>query len=337
MYSPTGINSTSLADYNSYTDNREATVFAALYANDLQVKLPSIYSFVNNAQVANYTNKNLGSGVNIVDGWWQIARAMGEDDKFFTEPLDVVVSDGTLRLGVKSLSGNPSSNWVLIGSFSLEYLGVDRITLDEEATSVPASSGYAHVTLNRAFNQGWNAVCLPFDVPASSSLLAGAEVAQYNRDVNTDGNVVLQFTTTDHIVANTPYLVYFPQAVAQGQVFEAVNFNPQEVKTVGTTFDFMGTYTNAAVVNAGDYVISNGKLAKASTAITLKGTRTYFKLKTAAPVRSLSMTIDDEDVSGIGQLFIDESSTDTYNLQGQKVNGRSAHGVYIQKGKKIVK
>ena len=337
MYSPTGIGNTSLSDYNSYVSNGEATVFAALYANDQQVKLPSIYSFTNATQVADYTYRNLGSGVNIVDGWWQIARAMGEDDKFFTEPLDVVVSDGTLRLGVKSLSGNPSSNWVLIGSFSLEYLGVDRITLDEEATSVPASSGYAHVTLNRAFNQGWNAVCLPFDVPASSSLLAGAEIAQFNRDVNTDGHVELQFTTTDRIVANTPYLVYFPQAVSKDQVFEAVNFNPQEVKVVGTTFDFMGTYTNAAVVSAGDYVISNGKLAKASTAITLKGTRTYFKLKTAAPVRSLSMTIDDEDVSGIGQLFIDESSADTYNLQGQKVNGRSAHGVYIQKGKKIVK
>ena len=342
MYSPTGISGTSLNDYNNYVANGDATVFAALYANDNSVKLPSIYSFVHNAQVADYTWRNLGTGVNIVDGWWQIARAMGEDDKYLTEPLDVVVSDGKLRLGVKSLSGNPSSNWVVIGSFSLEYLGVDRILLDEEAESMPVSNPYAVVTVNRAFNEGWNAVCLPFDVAADNPLLDGAEIAQLDRDVNVNGNVELIFTTTDHIEANTPYLIYFPQAVAANQVFEYVNFIPQEVKVTGTTFDFMGTYTKSPVVNAGDYVISGGKLDKASTDITLKGTRTYFKLKSPDAVRSVSMSIDSEYVTGIDASLNDKGEMRNekfYDLQGRKVSkaeGLRSKGLYIQNGKKII-
>ncbi|MBO7140081.1 MAG: hypothetical protein J6W19_05860 [Prevotella sp.] len=342
MYSPTGIGNTSLADYNNYVTNGDATVFAALYANDNTVKLPSIYSFAHNAQVADYTWRNLGSGVNIVDGWWQIARAMGEDDKYLTEPLDVVVSDGKLRIGIKSLSGNPSSNWVVIGSFSLEYLGVDRITLDEEATSFPESSDYAIVTVNRAFNEGWNAVCLPFDVEASHPLLAGTEIAQFAGDVNTNGNVEVRFTTTDHVEANTPYLIFFPQAVAANQVFDYVNFNPQDVKATGTTFDFMGTYVKAPVVSAGDYVISDGQLAKASTDIMLKGTRTYFKLKTPDAVRSVSMTIDGVNTTGIEATLNDKGqmiNEKYYDLRGRKVSkveGLRSKGLYIQNGKKLI-
>ena len=133
MYSPTGGNSCNSTDYNNYVNNGDATVYAALYANNEQVKLPSIYSFTSPTPVADYTSRNLGS-VSIVDGWWQIARAMGEDEKFLTEPLRVRVTDGKLRIGIKSLNGNPQSNWVVIGSFSLKYLGTAPVEPTEIST-----------------------------------------------------------------------------------------------------------------------------------------------------------------------------------------------------------
>lgn len=148
VYSPTGIGGTSLSDYNSYDTNGDATVFAALYANNEQVKLPSIYSFTSPSPVADYAYRDLGGSVSIVDGCWQIARAMGEDDKFLTEPLRVTVTDGTLRVGIKSLSGNPASNWVVIGSFSLRYLG-----FDDEMTSIEgaAPNDNGQMTNHRVF------------------------------------------------------------------------------------------------------------------------------------------------------------------------------------------
>ena len=155
MYSPTGIGNTSLSDYNKYMSDGESTVYAALYANSRQVKLPSIYSFTNATKKADYTYLNLGTGVNIIDGWWQAARAMGEDDQFLTEPLRVVVTDGTLRIGIKSLSGNPSTNWVVIGGFSLKYLSTDTT---EEATEIvdnnrePITNNREQITNNRYYD-----------------------------------------------------------------------------------------------------------------------------------------------------------------------------------------
>lgn len=127
-YSPTGLGSTNMNDYNDYVANGQNTVKAVLYANGEEVKLPSIYSFTNDTQKADYTNRNLGSGVNIIDGPWQAARAMGEGDDngnevYQTDWLRVDVAGGSLRLGIKNTEGNPSSNWVVIGNFSLEYLG----------------------------------------------------------------------------------------------------------------------------------------------------------------------------------------------------------------------
>lgn len=128
MYSPTGLNGTKMSDYNDYVTNGQNTVKAVLYANNEQVKLPSIYSFTNDTQKANYTNRNLGTGVNIIDGWWQAARAMGEGDDngnevYQSDWLRVDVAGGSLRLGIKKTEAGASTDWVVIGNFSLEYLG----------------------------------------------------------------------------------------------------------------------------------------------------------------------------------------------------------------------
>ena len=123
LYSPTGGGSLNSTDYSSWNSNGASTVKAVLYANNEQVALPSIYSYTNTESKANDTTKDLGNGKYAIDGWWQAARAMGEDDKFLTDPLRVDVAGGSLRLGIKNTDGNPSSNWVIIGSFSLEYLG----------------------------------------------------------------------------------------------------------------------------------------------------------------------------------------------------------------------
>ncbi|MBQ8466212.1 MAG: hypothetical protein IJ546_00785 [Prevotella sp.] len=244
-----------------------------------------------------------------------------------------VGSNGELTLGVES-PNITGGHVVIFDNFRLEYLGIDKITLDENATSTPASNDFATVTVNRAFNQGWNAVVLPFDAEAFD----GAKIAEFDSETtDANGNVTVNLKEAASFKANVPYLVNFPAAVAAGKVFEGVNFAPAEVKVSGTYFDFVGTYTAGEVVKAGDYVISGGQLKKASADINLKGTRSFFQAKTATPVRSLTLSFDDGTTTGIqvmdnGQLMI---GNNVYNLNGQRVE-KTGKGLYISNGKKVV-
>jgi len=233
----------------------------------------------------------------------------------------------------------PAGNYKLVFTADTDAhtltLTVTRlVTIDENAESMAAAGNNVNVTLARGFNEGWNAVCLPFDAEAFD----GAKIAEFDSEaVDGDNNVTVTLKAADSFKANVPYLVYFPAAVASGKVFEGVNYNPQAVSVAGTYFDFVGTYVKADVVKAGDYVISGGQLKKASSAINLKGTRTFFQLKNAA-ARSLKLNFGEEVTTGIAELkaYGNENSDKCYNLNGQRVKTPSK-GLYIVGGKKIIK
>ena len=133
LYSPTTIQGASYTDYLDYLANGESTVFATLYANEGEVKLPSIFSYTT-AENTETTTGEYSTLVNpeneeehiCIIGWFdQAARAMSEDDRFYSDPVEGNVTDGLLRVGIHNLEGNPTSNWVIIGNFEVQYLGND--------------------------------------------------------------------------------------------------------------------------------------------------------------------------------------------------------------------
>lgn len=249
-----------------------------------------------------------------------------------------IPGDGTNQNFIFGTNEYPAGNYKLVftvntSTHSLTLDVIRKITLDENATTVPAAAENANVTLNRAFNAGWNAVVLPFDAEAFD----GAQIAEFDTETaDVDNNITVKLKKADSFKANVPYLVNFPAAVAAGKVFEGVKFEPAEVKVSGTYFDFVGTYTAGEVVKAGDYVISGGQLKKASAAINLKGTRSFFQAKTSN-ARSLTLTFDDGTTTGISEeLRVNsEEFAPVYNLNGQRVENTSK-GLYIKNGKKVV-
>lgn len=349
MYSPSGINSTSLNDYNDYVSRGDATVFAALYANDVQVKLPSIYSFTNATQVADYTYRNLGSGVNIVDGWWQIARAMGEDDKFQTAPLRVFVTNGQLRIGIKSLSGNPSSNWVVIGSFSLRYLG-EYTTIDEDVAYTPIAKNNAFVNVKRTITAStatkpvWNSLVLPFALTAEQTKAAfgsDVEVAEYSENSASASDATVCFDTkaSPTIEANVPVLIKTSTA-GTSYFFSGVNMETTAApKKTGRNFDFTGSYATINPLPADCYFVNGNSLYKSAGQTRLKGTRAYIAPHAGlAGARITGFELDGENVSTAIRLTdaAGRQAAAVYNLNGQHVAGPTVKGIYVVDGKKRV-
>lgn len=315
LYSPTGINSTNINDYNNYKNNGQSTVKAALYANKEQVPLPSIYSFTSPTPVADYAARDLG-GVSIIDGWWQAARAMGEDHQFHSAPLRVIVTDGTLRLGIKNTSGSPSSNWVIIGSFSLKYLGTP--------TALPvtvSSKGMA-----------------TFSSPYALDFSGATDIKAYRAEKAAAGTVTFQPVTK--APANTGLLL-----VKEGGATEEIPVI-DEAPAVGDNLLVATVTTTTLPSEAGflNYVLAekSGSFGffRAANNYRSQAGKAYLRINESdAPTsgaKGLTLNFGDETgVTGPVQDNDDNQNTPLFNLAGQRVS-KAYQGIVIQKGRKVV-
>ena len=353
LFSPTEESGLCKADYDDYVANGDATVNGYLYANNEQVKLPSIYSFTSSTPVANYAAKALvDGGVSVVDGWWQAARAMGEDNKFLTKPLYVCVTNGQLRLGIKEVNNtNPfKSHWIIIGSFSLKYFGLGT-TIDEDVSYTPVAKSNAFVNVKRTITAStsakpvWNSLVLPFALTAEQTRAAfgdDVQVAEYSENSAEGNNATVNFDTKSSptIAANVPVLIKTSTAGSTfffGGVNIAASASP---KKTGTNFDFVGSYTTINPLPDNCYFVNGNSLYKSAGQTRLKGTRAYIAPKSGSSnARIVGFSLDGETIStGISSMHNSECImyNDVFDLQGRKVSKQAQKGVYIINGKKVV-
>lgn len=206
----------------------------------------------------------------------------------------------------------------------------------------------AALTVERAFNEGWNAVVLPFVLTQEdiiSTFGEGSAVAYFNGDIeDASGNVSVSFDKYEEdLAANKPYLIYVANAVSnptfENKTLVDPNWAELKADVSGTVFDFMGTYTKINA-EAGDMFISGGTFKTATSNNKVRAFRTYLKSKSQG-ARSVSIFIDGDEVSVATPTGIENASDDTtingnvYNVNGQRVNKDVKHGVYIVNGKKV--
>ena len=200
------------------------------------------------------------------------------------------------------------------------------------------------ITSNRQFKAGWNAIYLPVYVSAEEVTAIfgeGAEIAYYAGDVaDASGNVTAKFGKRGEgsIEAGVPYLLWCENAV-NGFELTGREIKADEWSTTGTTFDFVGTYSNVTAA-AGDYFIKGGEFVKATTNNTVKPFRSYLKLKDGqSAARSLNFVFDDQTTTELIEGLEIEGQTiveGVYNLNGQKVQNMNRKGLYIINGKKVM-
>jgi len=232
--------------------------------------------------------------------------------------------------------------------------------MTEAATRLAATTaGTDRMTLTRTFVQGWNTICLPFDVAAADVIAAvgdGVEVAAFAGTATVGDVTTVNFeVVTSGIAANTPYLIYVPQAMQETPAtFTGIVTAETSLAVApdGSLFAFTGSYidTNDAIA-AGDYILTAGSTFRQAVGSNrLRPFRAYMKNLSPASVKAASVALT---VSGsqTGINTIDNSQLAIHNddviydLQGRHIMTSTKDqvqrtslpkGLYIINGKKIL-
>lgn len=217
--------------------------------------------------------------------------------------------------------------------------GKDFTVVNDQQAVTADEVGTKDVILNRSFAQGWNTVCLPFNVKPTE-IAEGAKAQEFS-SVNANA---LNFTEVTEMQANTPYLFFAPQAIASGKVLENKNVVEGVAQSVTKEgYTFCGTYTLTDM--EGKYGVANvegvQKIMRGAAGSSLAGTRAYFTT-TNTKANGMRINLGDNGITGINQINAEnvQNAAAVYNLQGVKVSNHGTTnlpaGIYIMQGKKVI-
>lgn len=274
------------------------------------------------------------------------------DKESWTSVKSFTYSEFTTSAKTYSFKGIPSGNYYVkfeICDIAIDWVygfvlapETESLVLDETAAPTALAKGVQDVVLKYTAKAGWNTIALPFNVSDLSIFGTGAKA--YELKGYQEG--ALQFSPATTLEASKPYVLYVetPAEANGNYLFEAVDVTETDPATIvvgnipmGDYAQFFATYAPmAAGTMTGKYgvVPSTGKIQKGGASATMKGFRAYFQLPAGA--NNARMIIDGEEVTSISAInAIGQDNNAAYNLNGQRVN-RTAKGIYIVNGKKIV-
>ena len=238
-----------------------------------------------------------------------------------------------------------------------EYPNEDRI-------SDNLSAATADVTLfGRTLykDESWNTLCLPFAVNSfDGTPLEGAEVRTLESASFSNGTLTLNFSDgLDAMEAGKPYIVKWASgANLKNPEFtgvQLVDATPEIVfDNIGMTFK--GVYSPFAF-EAQDksklYMGNANTLYYPKKAMTIKAFRAFFdlgdnliaaELSTSAGAKEITnfvLNFGDGETTSLNEelrMKSEESVGDWYSIDGRRLQGEpTAKGVYIHKGKKVIK
>ena len=219
------------------------------------------------------------------------------------------------------------------------------------------------VSFTRDFTTNWEAIYLPFSLKYED-WKDDFEVARINGihqyDKNDDGRIdktELEFVkmTDDEsvIYPNTPYLIKAKKAgektlsVENTTVYKA-DVNQIECSTTTEKFIFRGNYRriiSLVIETEGYYIIENGQLNN-KPVYSLGSYRWYMKrenrnsaygINNNNTAKEISIRVVGEETTGIANIQLTSPNTQTYDLNGRRVNENNLKpGMYVKNGRKFV-
>ena len=204
--------------------------------------------------------------------------------------------------------------------------------------------GYeANVTLTRTLQAGsWNALTLPYDIPADVLGLTVKELTGATLDGST---LNLTFEDATSIEAGKPYLVKVENDLDFSKLAMANVTVSKTLQPVTSTYvDFVPTLGKTTIEGSDPksvlFMTSDNTLKSASELPAyMNGFSAYFQLKgDAVNATSFNLDLGEGEATGIKSMDIEHSTLNIehcYDLQGRRV-AQPKKGVYIQNGKKVV-
>lgn len=284
-------------------------------------------AFVKNATGVLYANDE---EVSLEAATYDDTRLAAEafNDGLYVTSVDVWVSDGTLRLGVRA-EQTAAEQWCVFDNFVLTYYGTDLILEDGQAMpEVNADMQVASVSYDRNVEADrMISFILPVAVPVENLNGTAYELSSVNGDI-------LSFTEVSGTTeANKPYILV---PAADGKMLTDVTdvllpATPASLSVTVAGVEFFGTYTTQSV--SGVYGLSEGKFVGVNSG-TLRPYRAAIRV--ASGVKAYTINLDDS-ATGINNLKANFDQNDAiYNVAGQRLH-QVQKGVNIINGKKIIK
>lgn len=238
---------------------------------------------------------------------------------------------------------------IFIGFFGMKIHVLFAPTVDIDGTTdVKAiEPGMKNIRFTRPLKNGWNSICLPFNMSAfdfeNSTDTKLQALASY------DGEV-LNFEEVENLEANVPYLVYITGDNTEDGMFLGFNIGtevfaaePQAQCRGG--FCFQGNYTPSFPMRnrygVADYS-DKGQgqfIQKGGEKSTLPATGAYFTASGKPASVKLNLGGEVTSINSNGVITSDSASAPVFDLKGVRVSNGSLEGLpkglYIQGGKKV--
>ena len=218
------------------------------------------------------------------------------------------------------------------------------------------------VSFTRYFSGDWESICLPFSLEYKD-WKDDFEVARINGihqyDDNDDGNIdrtILEFVKMKNddsvIEPNTPYLIKAKKAgektisVENTTVYES-KANSIECSTTTEQFTFTGTYKRISyfdIIWNPPYVLDGSRLKKTTSSIdpyrwymARENRESAYGINNNNTAKEISIRVVGEETTGVANIQHASPNTQTYDLNGRKVNENNLKpGMYVKNGRKFV-
>lgn len=227
----------------------------------------------------------------------------------------------------------------------IHVLFAPTVDIDGTTDVTAIEPGVKNIRFTRPLKNGWNSICLPFNMSAfdfeNSTDTKLQALASY------DGEV-LNFEEVENLEANVPYLVYITGANSEDGMFHGFNIGtevfaaePQAQCRGG--FCFQGNYTPSFAMRNRYGVADHGTegqfIQKGGEMSTLPATGAYFTASGKPASVKLNLGGEVTSINSNGVITSDSASAPVFDLKGVRVSNGSLEGLpkglYIQGGKKV--
>lgn len=252
---------------------------------------------------------------------------------YVNEEIEVVVTDGKLKLGIVKEGAAVANEWTVVDNFHLTYLGTDQ-TIDENTTCSVAPASDITVKLNRTLSADyWNTFCVPFSMTADQVTATFGSGTKITKLKSVEGDV-LYFEETTTVEAGLPCLIKPAVTTGPAITLSGVTMTDTQAQSVGTGCQFVGTYSPVDLATDGTnlFLRTDGNLGQpGSTTNTMKGMRAYFQVPAANS--NARIVFDDGITTAISDVMRDTKASDRLYDLGGRQKGQSK-GIVIRNGKK---